>query len=108
MSDQVTLASPPTTAETAALMLSYATGQSGVITDANIGSQVRTLSEAFGQVAELEAVMSFALVLQGAIYGAMAAVNIFPLPATQAQGTLVFSTGSISPPPATQNVVIAA
>ncbi len=102
-----TVASPPTTAETAALLLSYQFGQSGVVSDANPGSQVRTLSESWGQVAELEGVSAFALTIQAMAYGCLAAFGIIPLPATQAQGVVTFSTGPSDPPPATQDVIIA-
>ena len=101
MSDSVTVATPPTTAEVAIQVVSYIAGQSGVVTDANIGSQVRTLAEAMGQVAETEGISAFALAVQAMMYGAFAALGIFPLPATQAVGVLQFSTGPVDPPPAT-------
>lgn len=108
MATSPTVASPPTTAEVAAILLAYQFGQSGTVSDSNPGSQVRTLSEAFGQVAELEGISAMAIALQSMAYGCFAAVGIIPFPASQAQGTLIFSTGPLDPPPATQNVVIAA
>ena len=107
MATAPTVASPPTTAEIAALLMAYQAGQSGVVTDSNPGSQVRTLSESWGQVAELEAVSAFALTVQAMVYGCLSAFSIFPLPATQEQGVITFSTGPSDPPPATQNVIIA-
>ena len=106
MATTPTVASPPTTSEVAAILLAYQFGQSGTTSDANQGSQIRVLSESWGQVAELEGVSAFALAIQSMAYGAMAAAGILPLAATQAQGTVIFSTGPLSPPPATQNVVI--
>ena len=106
MATAPTVATPSTTAEIAAQLLAYMTGQTGTVTDSNVGSQIRTLAESWGNVTEIESVSAMALALQTMVYGAFAAFGVVPLAATQAQGTVTFSTGLISPPPATQNVVI--
>jgi hypothetical protein len=100
-----TVAAPPTTADTAASLLAYQTGQTGVVSDANPGSQVRTLAEGIGNVVEVEGVSAQATAFQAIVYGTWAAFGITPLPALQAQGAVTFSTiGGV----ATQNVAIVA
>jgi hypothetical protein len=80
---------------------------SGILTDYNSGSQVRTMSEAFGSVIEQQGVWSQALAFQALTYGAMSLFNIAPSGAIAASGTVLFSTSaSGSPPPASQNVPI--
>jgi uncharacterized phage protein gp47/JayE len=109
MSDTITVSSPATATEVAVDVLAYQGAQSGVASDTNPGSQLRTLSEAFGEVAEVEGVTSQALAFQAMVYGAFSAFGIVPFPASQAQGTITFLTGTgISPPPASQNVTIPA
>jgi hypothetical protein len=87
--------------------MAFMAGQTGVQADANIGSQIRTLSEGFGQISEQEGVISQAIAFQAIVYGCMNVFGIYPLTALAAQGSVVFSTGTSSPPPATQNVIIA-
>jgi|GEM_PF-1184403 len=109
MSDSVTVAAPPDTSTVAASLLAYISGQSGVVTDFNKGSQVRTLSEAVGQISELEGIAAQALAFQTIIYGCWAAFGIVPLTAQAATGVVTFVTAtSGTPPPASQAVLIPA
>lgn len=104
MSDTITLASPPVTADVATAVLASISAQSGIITDFNEGSQIRTLSEAFGSVEEMASIAAQALAYQAALYSALSMYEVFPLGAQPAVGTVVFSTGSSA---ATQTVLIA-
>lgn len=109
MSSTITVAAPPTTVEVATQVMSWQTGQSGVITDYNVGSQIRTLSEAIGSVEELSGVAAQALAFQALVYSAYSAFGITPLDAAFASGTITFSTGTGSnPPPAAQSIAIPA
>lgn len=101
-----TVAVPSTTAEIAAQLLAYMSGQTGVVTDSNPGSQIRTLAESWGNVVEIQSISAMALALQAMIAGCWAAFGVIPLVAIQSQGIVTFSTGLSSPPPATQNVTI--
>lgn len=103
-----TVAAPLTTVEAATSLLAMMAGLSGVVTDYNQGSQVRTLAESVGSVVELEGIGAQALVLQGMAYGAM---NLFGVPtsqATAATGVLTFATTFpvSGAPPVTQAVAI--
>lgn len=109
MSNTITVAAPPTTVQVATQIMSWQTGQSGVVTDYNTGSQIRTLSEAIGSVEELEGVAAQALAFQALVYSAYTAYGITPLQAAPASGTVTFLTGTGSnPPPAAQSVSIPA
>lgn len=103
-----TVAAPLTTVEAATSLLAMMAGLSGIVTDYNQGSEVRTLAESIGSVVELEGIGAQALVLQGMAYGAM---NLFGVPtglATAATGVLTFATTFpvSGAPPATQPVSI--
>jgi hypothetical protein len=102
MSGSITVTSPPTTAESTAIMMAFMEAQSGVVTDYNVGSQIRTFGEAVGEINEEQGIINQALAYQAAIYSAYAAFGIVPLAANQATGTVTFST----PSAATQNVPI--
>jgi uncharacterized phage protein gp47/JayE len=102
----ISVASPPTTNDVATIVLSTMAALSGVVTDFNEGSQVRTFAESVGAVAEQEGISAQALAFQALIFSAMGIFNIAPNPASQAIGTVTFSTAAISPPPATQAVQI--
>jgi hypothetical protein len=106
MSQSITVSTPATLAELSAQAMAYMAAQTGVASDTTPGSQIRTLTEAFGQIGEQQGVFAQALAFQAIVYGCMAAFNIVPLLATVAQGSVVFSTGPTSPPSATQNVII--
>lgn len=106
---QITVAAPPTTADVAAAILASMAAQSGVITDFNVGSQIRTEAEAIGSFAAIQGIASQAIAFQAVVYGCFAAFGIYPLQAQPSIGTITIYTGSGgSPPPATQNVIISA
>src|ERR1700760_491742 len=108
-SNTITVAAPPTTEEVAADFLTWIGAQNAVLTDVNVGSQVRTFGEAIGSVVDMESVQAQALALQAIVYGAYAAFNVQPLSATSSVTQLVFSTGTgTSPPAAPVAVAIAA
>ena len=109
MSSTITIPSPPNTTTVAANILSYMAAQSGVVTDYNIGSQIRTNSEAIGSVEELQGISAQAQAFQAMVYSAYSAFGIYPLTAQPATGTITFLTGTGSnPPPASQAVLIPA
>lgn len=105
----ITVSSPPTTAESTATGLAFMAAASGVVTDYNQGSQVRTLFESMSEVIEEQGIIGQALAYQAIIYGAYQAFGITPLAATSATGIVSFSTGiGLTPPVAPQNIVISA
>jgi hypothetical protein len=107
MATEPTIAAPPTAVDVTEQLLSSMAALSGVLTDYNVGSQIRTLSESIGSVNEMQGVSATALVFQGMVYGALAVFQIFPGAAVPAVGVETFSTGTgLSPPPASQNVTI--
>lgn len=93
-STTITVPSPPTTAEVAADFIAWVGGQTGVLTDVNPGSQMRTEAEAAGSVVEMQGVVSQAQAFQAMVYAAWAAFNIYPYQATSAVGQVTFTTGS--------------
>lgn len=87
-----TVPAAPTTVQTTQNMLALMAGMSGVVTDYNVGSQVRTLAYAIGSVNEQEGVAAQALVLQVLAYSAMSLFGIQPnLTGTSATGTVTFA-----------------
>lgn len=109
MGESLTIATTPDTASTAAAMLAFMAGQSGVLTDYNEGSQIRTQAEAFGQIAEIQGIAAEALAFQVIIYGSWAAFGIEPLGASSSVGTVTFTTaapGAVTFPPTSQAVYI--
>jgi uncharacterized phage protein gp47/JayE len=105
MSASITVGAPPTTADVAAELLAYQTGQTGVVSDSNPGSQIRSLGEGIGNVCEVEGVAAQAVAFQSMTYGCWAAFQITPNPARQSVVPLTYYTiGGV----ATQNVVILA
>lgn len=102
-----TVPGAPDTSLVSATLLSYMAAQSGVISDYNDGSQIRTLSEAIGSVAEIEGVIANALATQAAVNAAYSVFGIVPATAQSSVGSVTFLTGlGSSPPPSSQNVVI--
>ncbi|WP_312283340.1 baseplate J/gp47 family protein [Candidatus Igneacidithiobacillus taiwanensis] len=73
--------------------------QSGVITDYNKGSQIRTISEALGMIQEMQGIISSAEAFQSAVYGAMSAFGVTPNPASAAVGQVIFATSFAANPP---------
>lgn len=111
MSDTtITVASPPSTNDVAAQILATMAALSGVITDFNVGSQIRTQTESIGSVIEQQGVAAAALALQAFAFSALAAFQIEPAQATFAIGNLTISTAptGVTAPPATQSVAIPA
>jgi len=92
----------PTTLDIATSILALMGAQSGILSDYNEGSLIRTLAESLGSPVELQGVAEQTLAYQSMVYGAMAAFGIIPLAATAATGTVTFT----SPGPATQAVSI--
>jgi hypothetical protein len=108
-SSSITVAAPPLTADVAAAILASMAAQSGVLTDFNVGSQIRTEAEAIGSFAAMQGIAAQALAFQAAIFGAFALFGITPLAAQPAVGTVTIFTGSgASPPPAPQSATIQA
>lgn len=91
MTTTPTVASPPSTATTALRLLAAQGAQTGVTSDFNKGSQVRTMAEGIGQVTEMQGISSEALAFQVMVYGAWSAFNITPISASYASVTIRFS-----------------
>lgn len=105
-----TVAASPTATEVAVNLLATMASLSGVATDFNKGSQIRTQSEAIGAVIDTQGVSNQALVLQGLAYSAMSLFGITPSGAVPASGTVTFATSfpTTGAPAATQSVAIPA
>jgi uncharacterized phage protein gp47/JayE len=95
----ITVAAPPTTEEVAADFLTWIGAQNPILTDVNVGSQVRTMGEAIGSVVDMESVTAQAMALQALVYAAYGAFNIFPLLGVSSLTQLTFSTGTGASPP---------
>jgi hypothetical protein len=110
MSATITVAAPPSTNTVAAQILASMAALSGVITDFNSGSQIRTTAESLGSIVEMQGVAVSDLALQAFAYSAIAAFGIIPAAATFAAGTVTYSTApaTLIPPPALQDVAIPA
>lgn len=109
MTTAPTVAAPPSTATVALRLLANQGAQTGVTSDFNKGSQIRTLAEGIGQVSEMQGIASEALAFQVMVYGAWSAFKIVPIVATYAVTTLRFSTflyGSANTPGASYDVSI--
>lgn len=108
-SPTITIAAPPNTAGVASEILGSMAAESGVITDYNQGSQIRTIAESVGAVVEEQGIWSQALAFQALVYSALSLFNIFPSAAVPASGIVTFSTSNSGPnPPASQNIPIPA
>ena len=108
-STTITLAAPPTTADVTSAVLATMAALSGVLTDYNSGSQIRTMTESVGSVIEQQGVWAQALAYQALAYSALSLFGITAGQAVPAAGIVTFSTSSSGvPPPASQNVPIAA
>jgi hypothetical protein len=101
----ITVAAPPTTEEVAADFLTWIGAQNPILTDVNVGSQVRTMGEAIGSVVDMESVTAQAMALQALVYAAYAAFNIEPLQAVSSLTQLTFSTGTGASPPAAPTAI---
>lgn len=104
-----TTPSPPVTTQVASQLLATMAALTGIPSDYNIGSQIRTMAEAGGSVVEIQGVSNQAQALQAILFSGFSAFDIMPNGASYATGTVQFDTGTgASPPVATQNVNIAA
>jgi hypothetical protein len=102
-----TVAAPPSTQDVASQLLASMAALSGVLTDYNSGSQIRTIAESIGSVVEMQGAWTQAAAAQALIYGAMGLLGISPYPVMPASGLAQFMTSTLaSPPAATQNVFI--
>lgn len=106
MANTLHIAPLPSSEETALCLLQWVFATTGVPSDYNIGSVIRTYSEAIGSVNEIEAIEAQAEALQALVYSAYTAFGISPLAATTAVGTVTFSTLSQAPLPPGQSVLI--
>jgi hypothetical protein len=89
---QPSVASSPTTVQTATNLLSLMAALNGHTTDYVQGSQVRTLAEAVGAVSEFQGVAGQALALQALVYGALSLFDIQLPQATFSTGLTTFAT----------------
>ncbi len=87
-----TVAAVPGAVMTATDMLALIGALSAIPTDINIGSQVRTLAEAIGAVAEEEGIAGQSLALQALAYGAMSLFGVGQTVALAATVPLIFAT----------------
>lgn len=101
---EITVAAPPNTNDVAQQLLSAMAALSGVLTDYNAGSQIRTISESVGAVVEQQSVAAQARALQALVYSAMTLFGITAGQAVASSGNVKFYTGA----PATQAIDIPA
>ena len=108
MANTITVAAPPNTNDIVSQVLATMAALSGVITDYNDGSQIKTQVESLGAVIEQQGAWTTAAVFQAVVYSALAIFNIVPNQATQASGVVMFMTASppITGVAASQNVSI--
>lgn len=106
----ITVPSPPSTAAAAAQALATMAALSGILTDYNQGSNIRTIAEAFGANIEEQGIWAQALAFQALTYSAMSLFGVTPGVPVAASGIVTFSTSQVSgsAPPATQDVPIPA
>lgn len=104
----ITVAAPPSTDEVVAQMLSMMAALTGVITDYNQGSQIRTMATSVGSVTEQQGIWAQAQAYQALIYSALSLFGIQPGVAVPASGVVTFSTSVSGSVPASQTVTIPA
>lgn len=97
-----TVAAYPTTTDAALAVLALMGAQSGVLSDYNPGSIVRTQAESLGSVLELQGIAEQTTTFQTMVYGALTALGITPLAAQAATGLINLST----PGPTSQAILI--
>lgn len=100
------LPAAPTTIDFAQNILATMAALSGVATDYNIGSQLRTFSESTGSVIEMQGVAAQSQAYLGLTYGSISAFGIIPSGPQYSTGNVTFSTSQTTAVPATQNVSI--
>jgi hypothetical protein len=86
------VAAVPSTTATATNLLSLMAALNGTPTDYNVGSQIRTFSEATGLVVEQQGIGNTALAFEALAYGAMSLFGITQVPANAATGLVTFAT----------------
>ena len=89
----VTLNASPTATEAVLQILQTLAAQSGIITDANVGSQVRAFATGVGATIEQQSIATQVAMAQYAIQGAFAIFGITPISATYSSGNVTFSLG---------------
>jgi hypothetical protein len=104
----ITVAAPPSTTEVVAQMLSMMASLTGVATDYNTGSQIRTSATSVGSVIEQQGIWAQAQAYQALIYSALSLFNLQPGVPVAASGAVAFSTSPSGSVPASQNVTIPA
>lgn len=104
MTPSITVAAPPTTAAAASQILAAMAALSGVLTDYNPGSQVRTNAEAVGSVIEQQGIWAQTEAYQALVYSALSLFQITSTAATPGSGAVTFNASS----PVTQNIPIPA
>lgn len=102
----IQIAPLPTAEEVALTLIQWLFSTIGVPTDYNIGSIIRTYSEAIGSTEEIEGITAQAQAFQALVYSAYSAFGISPKLAQGAVGTVTFSTLSTAPLPPGQSVLI--
>jgi len=103
---EIQIAPLPTAEEVALTLLQWLFSTIGVPTDYNIGSIIRTYSEAIGSTEEIEGITAQAQAIQALVYSAYSAFGISPLLGTGSVGSVVFSTLSMAPVPSGQSILI--
>ena len=104
----ITVAAPPSTDVVVAQMLSMMASLTGVVTDYNVGSQIRTSATSVGSVVEQQGIWAQAQAYQALVYSALSLFGIQPGVATPASGGVTFATSVSGSVPATQTVTIPA
>lgn len=104
----IQIAPLPTTEDVSLNLIQWMFANTGIPTDYNIGSNIRTYSEAVGSCLEIEGVEAQAMAFQAMVYSAFSAFGISPLTAIPAIGVVTFSTLASTPLPAGQSVFIPA
>ena len=87
-----TVAATPTTTTVATNLLSLMAALNGTPTDYNVGSTIRTFSEATGLTVEQQGISNQALAFQALVYGALSLFKINQTFAQAATGTVTFAT----------------
>lgn len=99
---EISVAAPPNTNDVTSQLLTEMAALTGVLTDYNPGSVVRTLAESIGSVVEQQGISTQALALQTVAFSALSIFGIAPNQATQSVGVVTFFAGS----PVSQSVQI--
>lgn len=107
-SPTITVAAPPTTAGVASQILASMAALSGILTDYNSGSQIRTIAESVGATVEEQGIWAQALAYQALTYSALSLFGIMPGQPVPASGVVTFMTSVSGSVPASVDVPIPA